>query len=92
MAGEEEQEAAAEAAEAFLTEDLPENVFGSVKAGAGMWASCLRIMHPTEVSSANYSLRGGGQHFPLLPPLLLKIRTLKDLMSLASTPSLTITY
>ena len=54
MASEEEQEAAAEAAEAFLSEDLPENVFGSVKAGAGMWASCLRIMHPTEVR------RGGG--------------------------------
>ena len=49
MAGEEEQEAAAEAAEAFLSEELPEAVFGSPKAGAGMWASCLRIMHPTEV-------------------------------------------
>lgn len=48
MAGEEEQEAAAEAAETFLSEDLPENVFGAVKAGAGMWASCLKIMHPTE--------------------------------------------
>ena len=49
MAGEEDQEAAAEAAEAFLAEDLPESMFGAVKAGAGMWASCLRVMHPTEV-------------------------------------------
>ncbi|CAI8056002.1 Splicing factor 3B subunit 3, partial [Geodia barretti] len=48
MAGEEEQEAAAEAAETFLSEDLPENLFGAVKAGAGMWSSCLKVMHPTE--------------------------------------------
>ena len=34
--GEDEQEAAAEAAEKFLSEDLPENVFGAV------WSSCLR--------------------------------------------------
>ncbi len=47
-AGEDEQEAAAEAAEAFLAEELPEAMFGAPKAGAGMWASCLRIMHPTE--------------------------------------------
>lgn len=50
-AGEEEQEAAAEAAESFLSEELPEAVFGAAKAGPGMWASCLRIMHPTEVSN-----------------------------------------
>lgn len=49
-AGEEDQEAAAEAAESFLSEELPEAVFGAPKAGPGMWASCLRIMHPTEVS------------------------------------------
>ena len=49
-AGEDEQEAAAEAAEAFLAEELPETIFGAPKAGNGMWASCLRIMHPTEVS------------------------------------------
>ena len=48
-AGEEEQEAAAQAAESFLSEELPETVFGAAKAGPGMWASCLRIMHPTEV-------------------------------------------
>ena len=59
MAGEEEQEAAAEAAEAFLSEDLPEAVFGSVKAGAGMWASCLRVMHPTEVGGGGRGGRGG---------------------------------
>ena len=34
----------AEAEEAFLSKDLPEKVFGSVKAGL-----VLRIMHPTEV-------------------------------------------
>ena len=48
-AGEYEEIAAAEAAEAFLAEDLPEQVFGAAKAGARMWASCLRVMHPTEV-------------------------------------------
>ena len=48
-AGEYEEVAAAEAAENFLAEELPENVFGAPKAGAGMWASCLRVMHPTEV-------------------------------------------
>lgn len=51
-AGEYEEVAAAEAAENFLAEDLPESVFGSPKAGASMWASCLRVMHPTEVQSA----------------------------------------
>ena len=48
-AGDDEQEAAAEAAEAFLAEELPEAIFGAPKAGAGMWASCVRVMHPTEV-------------------------------------------
>ncbi len=48
-AGEYEEVAAAEAAETFLSEELPENVFGAPKAGNGMWASCLRVMHPTEV-------------------------------------------
>lgn len=54
-AGEDEQMAAAEAAEAFLSEDLPEVMFGSPKAGLGMWASCLRLMHPTEVSGCGLS-------------------------------------
>ena len=48
-AGEYEEVAAAEAAETFLSEELPENVFGSPKAGTGMWASCLKVMHPSEV-------------------------------------------
>ncbi len=47
-AGDEEKTVAAQAAEAFLAEDLPETVFGSPKAGSGMWASCLRIMHPSQ--------------------------------------------
>ncbi len=33
-------------AEDFLNESLPEAVFGAPKAGAGMWASCLRVMDP----------------------------------------------
>ena len=52
-AGQEEQLAAAQAAEAFLAEDLPEGVFGAPKAANGMWASCLRIMHPTEVRDSH---------------------------------------
>ena len=51
-AGEDEQEAAAEAAETFLAEELPEATFGAAKAGSGMWASCLRVMHPTEVGGS----------------------------------------
>ena len=46
-AGEEEQELAAQMAAAFLNENLPENVFGSPKAGPGMWASTLSIVDPT---------------------------------------------
>ncbi|KAF7268952.1 hypothetical protein GWI33_017981 [Rhynchophorus ferrugineus] len=45
-AGEDEQELAKEMAEAFLNEDLPENVFSAPKAGHGMWASTLKIMDP----------------------------------------------
>ncbi|RZF39376.1 hypothetical protein LSTR_LSTR000897 [Laodelphax striatellus] len=50
-AGEEEQELAQEMAEAFLTEDLPETVFSAPKAGAGMWASLIRIMNPLDGKS-----------------------------------------
>ena len=45
-AGEDEQELARDMAEDFLNENLPEAVFGAPKAGAGMWASCLRVMDP----------------------------------------------
>ena len=45
-AGEDEQELANEMAEAFLSENLPENVFGAPKAGSGMWASCIRVLDP----------------------------------------------
>ncbi|XP_014289805.1 splicing factor 3B subunit 3 isoform X1 [Halyomorpha halys] len=45
-AGEEEMEIAKEMAADFLSEDLPERVFGAPKAGAGMWASLVRIMYP----------------------------------------------
>lgn len=45
-AGEEEQELAREMATAFLSENLPEDVFGAPKAGPGMWASIVSIMNP----------------------------------------------
>ena len=45
-AGESERELASEVAESFLQENLPEDVFGSPKAGPGMWASILRILNP----------------------------------------------
>jgi len=47
-AGPDEQELAQEMADAFLTEDLPENIFGAPKAGPGMWSSVLQIMDPIE--------------------------------------------
>ena len=64
-AGEEEQESAAQAAESFLKEEHPDAIFGSPKAGAGMWASCLRVMHPTEVGSGTPST---ASHPPPPPP------------------------
>lgn len=48
-AGEEEQELAREMADAFLNEDLPENIFSAPKAGHGMWASTVRLMDPVMV-------------------------------------------
>ncbi|XP_071784938.1 splicing factor 3B subunit 3-like [Asterias amurensis] len=45
-AGDEERELAAEMAEAFLQEDLPESLFGAPKAGPGMWASLVRVLNP----------------------------------------------
>ena len=50
-AGEDEQELANEMAEVFLNENLPEEIFGAPKAGAGMWASCIRVMDPIQVHS-----------------------------------------
>ena len=44
-AGEDEQELAV-MADAFLKENLPENVFGAPKARDGMWASCIRVLDP----------------------------------------------
>lgn len=46
VAGEEEQELAAQVVAAFLNENLPENVFGAPKAGPGMWASTIGIVNP----------------------------------------------
>lgn len=47
-AGDEEEDLAREMAEAFLSEDLPESIFGAPKAGPGMWASLIRILEPIE--------------------------------------------
>ncbi|PIK57420.1 putative splicing factor 3B subunit 3 [Apostichopus japonicus] len=47
-AGEEDRELAAEMAEAFLKEDQQESEFGSPKAGAGMWASQIRLLNPVQ--------------------------------------------
>ncbi|XP_063828077.1 splicing factor 3B subunit 3 isoform X1 [Ostrinia nubilalis] len=41
--GTEEQQLANEMADAFLSDVLPENIFSSPKAGAGMWASQIRV-------------------------------------------------
>ncbi|CAG5958458.1 unnamed protein product [Menidia menidia] len=47
-AGEDERELAAEMAAAFLNENLPEAIFGSPKAGAGQWASLVRLVNPIQ--------------------------------------------
>ena len=41
---------ATETAEELMYEGQPEDVFGSPKAGTGIWASCVRLFSPTEVS------------------------------------------
>src|SRR5690606_14452943 len=46
LAGDDEQEQAAEQAAAFLSEELPESIFGAPKPGPGHWASVLRILDP----------------------------------------------
>lgn len=40
------EEAAAEQAAAFLSEDFPESVFGGPKPGAGHWASQIKVINP----------------------------------------------
>ncbi|XP_054707454.1 splicing factor 3B subunit 3-like isoform X2 [Uloborus diversus] len=47
-AGEDEKELAAEMAATFLSENLPENIFGSPKGGSGMWASVIKIIDPID--------------------------------------------
>ena len=41
-----QEELAEDMARAFLSENLPEDVFGAPKAGPGMWASVIRIINP----------------------------------------------
>ena len=50
-AGEDEAEVAERMADALLSEDLPDSIFGSPKAGPGMWASLVRIMEPIQGNS-----------------------------------------
>ncbi|XP_003744848.1 splicing factor 3B subunit 3 [Galendromus occidentalis] len=50
-AGEAEQEMAAELAAAFLSEDLPESQFGAPRAGKKHWASVIRILNPSDLST-----------------------------------------
>jgi len=47
-AGEDERELAEEMSKAFMSEELPDEVFGAPKAGAGMWASMIRIISPVK--------------------------------------------
>jgi len=47
-AGEDERELAEEMSKAFMSEDLPDEVFGAPKAGNGMWASMIRIISPVK--------------------------------------------
>lgn len=52
-AGDDEQDLANEMADAFINEVLPEEVFSAPKAGAGMWASHIRIMDPIHGHTIN---------------------------------------
>ena len=45
----EDKAAVAQVAAEFLQEDLPEQQFGAPKAGAGMWASVIRVFDPIKV-------------------------------------------
>ena len=47
--GDEDKAAVAQVAAEFLQEDLPEQQFGSPKAGSGMWASMIRVFDPIQV-------------------------------------------
>ena len=42
-----EEQLACEMAQAFLGENLPEDIFGGPKAGVGTWASVIRIVNPS---------------------------------------------
>ena len=42
------REQVAQAAEQFLSEDLPEVVFSAPKPGLGMWASAIRVVDPAQ--------------------------------------------
>lgn len=52
-AGEDEREAAAQMAEEFLGEDLPDSEFTAAKPGTSHWASVVRMVNPIEVQCYN---------------------------------------
>lgn len=75
-AGEDEQELANEMADAFINEVLPENIFSAPKAGAGMWASQIRIMEPIHGQTINkISL---SQNEAIISMCLVKFHILMD--------------
>ena len=52
-ASHEDQATARSAAEKFLLENIPENVFGAPKAGKAQWASTIRLLDPLDKSTIN---------------------------------------
>lgn len=52
-ASNEDQATARTTAEAFLLETIPENIFGSPKAGKSQWASIIRLLDPIDKSTIN---------------------------------------
>ena len=50
-ADEQDKELATETAKQFLSENLPENLFGAPKAAPGMWASLVRIVDPVSLQT-----------------------------------------
>uniref|UniRef100_A0A0A9YIZ9 Splicing factor 3B subunit 3 n=2 Tax=Lygus hesperus TaxID=30085 RepID=A0A0A9YIZ9_LYGHE len=75
-AGEDEKELAKEMAEDFLSEDLPERIYGAPKAGAGMWASLIRFMNP--VTGQTYSVTALEQNEAAISLTLVKFANQPD--------------
>ena len=52
-ASNEDQATARTAAETFILENIPENVFGAPKAGKAQWASTIRLLDPMDKNTIN---------------------------------------